>query len=54
METSMKMSVVSDVAPCSLVDIDHQSDNPDEGGSELLWNVGQYLPDYTVLLHPRR
>jgi hypothetical protein len=26
---------------------------PNDGGSKLLWNVGQYLPDYTVL-HPRR
>jgi hypothetical protein len=27
--------------------------NPYDGGSNLLWNVGQYLPDYTVL-HSRR
>jgi hypothetical protein len=26
----------------SLVDIQQ----PDEGGSKFLWNVGQYLPDY--------
>jgi hypothetical protein len=26
---------------------------PDDGGSKLLCNVGQYLPDYT-LQHPRR
>jgi hypothetical protein len=27
--------------------------HPDDLGSKLLWSVGQYLPDYTVL-HPRR
>jgi hypothetical protein len=25
----------------------------DDGGSKFLWNVGQYLPDYTAE-HPRR
>jgi hypothetical protein len=30
--TSMKMTVLWDVAPCSLVDIDR----PDDGGSKLL------------------
>jgi hypothetical protein len=27
--------------------------HPNDGGSKLLWNVSQYLPDYTVQ-HPRR
>jgi hypothetical protein len=26
---------------------------PDDGGSKVLWNVGKFLPDYTVL-QPRR
>jgi hypothetical protein len=26
---------------------------PDDGGSKHLWNVGQFLPDYTAQ-HPRR
>jgi hypothetical protein len=29
------------------------SDHPDDGGSKLLWNVGQYLPDCTEQ-YPRR
>jgi hypothetical protein len=59
-ETGMKMAVFWDVAPCSLVDTDrhfrgayclqHRTDN---GGSKVLWNVGQYLPDYTAQ-HRRR
>jgi hypothetical protein len=24
------------------------SHHPDDGGKKLLWNVGQYLPDYTI------
>jgi hypothetical protein len=50
------------VAPCSLAHIDqrfteaywlrHQGDEIIPGGSKHLWNVGQYLPDYTA--HPRR
>jgi hypothetical protein len=56
---NMKMAVCWDVAPCSLLDNDrcfrwayclHQQGNE---GSDLLWNVGLYLPDYTVL-HPSR
>jgi hypothetical protein len=27
--------------------------HPDDGGGKLLWNVDQYLQDYTVQ-HPRR
>jgi hypothetical protein len=27
--------------------------SPDDGGSELLWNVGKYIPDYTAQ-YPRR
>jgi hypothetical protein len=26
----------------------HQSDCPDDGGNKYLWNVGQFLSDYTV------
>jgi hypothetical protein len=62
--TSMKMAVIWDVAPCSLVGIDrpfrlacclhHQGDDLlDDGGSKLLRNVVQYLPDYRMQ-HPRR
>jgi hypothetical protein len=52
----MKMAVVWDVVSCSLADTDrrfrgaHHHDNRD---SKLLWNVGQYLPDY-MIQHPRR
>jgi hypothetical protein len=28
-------------------------DRPDDGGSELLWNVGNFLPDYTAQ-HPSK
>jgi hypothetical protein len=30
-----------------------QSDRNNDGGKKHLWNVSQYLPDYTVQ-HPRR
>jgi hypothetical protein len=46
----MKTAVFWDVAPCSLVDIDLHID---AGGSKLLWNVRQYLPNYAAQ-HPRR
>jgi len=26
---------------------------PDDGGSKLLWNVGQFLPEYCTMQHPR-
>jgi hypothetical protein len=49
-----------DVAPCSLVEIGRRSTGayylhhgPDGRGSKYLWNVGQFLPDYTAQ-HPRR
>jgi hypothetical protein len=55
---SMKMTVFWDVAPCSLVEVyrrfrgtfflHHQSDQPDDGGSKYLWNVGKLLADYTA------
>jgi hypothetical protein len=61
-----KVRISGLTATSSLVDIDrrfqedsclhHQGDEDDDagdGGSKLLWNVGQYLPDYTVQ-HPRR
>jgi hypothetical protein len=35
-----------------LTDVSEEFTAPDDGGSKLLWNVGQYLPDYT-LLNPR-
>jgi hypothetical protein len=50
------MAVFWDVALYSLVDTDISEEftfSPDDGGGKLLRNVGQYLPDYTVL-HPRR
>jgi hypothetical protein len=40
---SMKMAVFWDIVPCSLVNIDQCF-----RGTKLLWNVSQYLPDYTV------
>jgi hypothetical protein len=51
----MKMAVFWAVALCSLVDIDQcfRGARPDVGGSKLLWNVGQYLPD-CMLQHSRR
>jgi hypothetical protein len=53
-ETSMKMTVFWDIAPCGLVDISLRSLHPYDGGSKLLWNVGQYLSDYTVQYHRRQ
>jgi hypothetical protein len=59
--TRMKMTVFYDVMPWSLVETDqhfrgayclhHQGD--DVGGNKHLWNVSQFLPDYTGL-HPER
>jgi hypothetical protein len=61
----LKMSVIWNVAPCSLVQIDwhfrgpnclhHQSNDhcPDDGGSKHPWNRGQLLPDY-MAQHLRR
>jgi hypothetical protein len=37
----LKMTVFWDVAPYS-----HH--HPDDGGSNNLWNVGKFLPDYTA------
>jgi hypothetical protein len=62
--SSMKMTVVWDVVPCSLVEVEqrfrgarclhHQGDDdPNDGGSKHLRNVGKLLPDYTAQ-HPRR
>jgi hypothetical protein len=53
---SVKKTVFWDVAPCTLVEADWRLTGvycPDGEGSEHLWNVGQFLPDYTVQ-HPRR
>jgi hypothetical protein len=57
-ESSQKMTVFWDVAPCSLVEIErrfrgaycllHQAHHPDNGGSKHLLNVGQFPRDYTV------
>jgi hypothetical protein len=41
-----KLAAFWDATPCS-----HH--HPDDGGSKLLWNVGQYVPDYTFQ-HPRK
>jgi hypothetical protein len=53
------MTVFWDVTQCSLVEISlrftrayclyHQGDN--DGGSKRLWNVGQFLLDYTAKYH---
>jgi hypothetical protein len=62
--TSMKMAVFWVLAPRSLVEVyqrfrgscclHHQGDDdPDDGGSKYLWNVGKLLPDY-MALQPRR
>jgi hypothetical protein len=61
--TGVKIAVFWDVAPYSLVEIYrrfrgvyclfHQGDDDDDGGSKHLWNVGEFLPDYTAQ-HPRR
>jgi hypothetical protein len=64
---SMKMSVFWDDALRSLVETEQRFrgayclhhpwwwviHRPDDGGSKLLWNVGQYLPEYTAQ-HPTR
>jgi hypothetical protein len=49
------MAVVWVVLPCSLVDVYQRFRGhcPDDRGSKDLWNVGELLPDYTVL-QPRR
>jgi hypothetical protein len=44
----MKVTVFWDIAPSSAVQID---DHPDDGGRKHLWNVCQFLPDYTAQ-HP--
>jgi hypothetical protein len=44
------MTILWDVAPCSLAETDYRSD---DGGNKYLWNVGQFLRDYTAQ-HPRR
>jgi hypothetical protein len=58
--TGMKMTVLGDIAPCSLVEIEwrfrgayclHHQGN--DGGSKHLSNVGKLLPDYTAQ-QPRR
>jgi hypothetical protein len=60
-EVNIKMTVLWDVAPCSLVEfyqrfrgdycLHHQAVMMEE--VKLLWNVGKLLPDYTAQ-HPRR
>jgi hypothetical protein len=56
----VRMTVFWDVAPCSLVEVYrrfrnacylHHQDDPDDWGSKYLWNVAEFLPDYTVQ-HP--
>jgi hypothetical protein len=63
MAASMTMIVLKDTVLCSLVEVDrrftrtyclhHRGDGPDYGGRKHVWNVGQFLPDYTAQ-HPRR
>jgi hypothetical protein len=58
-----KMTVFFDVAPYILIQIDRRFRGasyllayrslPDEGGSKRLWNVWQFLRDYTTI-HKRR
>jgi hypothetical protein len=43
----MKITVVSDVTPCSLVDIYRHFYHDDDDGSIFFRNVGKYLPYYT-------
>jgi hypothetical protein len=49
---NMKMTLVWDVAPCSLVEIywRFRGDyiRPDDGDSKHLWNVVKLLPDHTA------
>jgi hypothetical protein len=56
MVASMKMTVSRDLAPYTLVQnwptFQRCDDRPDDGGSKHLWNVGQFLRDYTAQ-HPR-
>jgi hypothetical protein len=57
MAVGTKMAVFWVVAPCSLVEIYHSfrgDDRLDDGGSKDLWNVGKFLPDYTVLQSRRQ
>jgi hypothetical protein len=42
------MAVFCNTTPHSLVDA--VSEYTDDGGSKLLWNISQHLPDYTVQL----
>jgi hypothetical protein len=48
------MAVFWDAIPCSTVVVDRRfrvfsvHNQGDDGGSKLLWNVGQYLPHYTL------
>jgi hypothetical protein len=52
----MKTAVFWDAAPCSVVNIDRcfrEAYCPDDGGSKILQNVGEYLPEYTTQ-HPRK
>jgi hypothetical protein len=60
MVLSMKMIAFSDIALCSLVEVDQHfrgvyylAHCPDDGGSTYLWKVGLLERDYTAL-YPRR
>jgi hypothetical protein len=49
---SRKVAVFSDVAPCSLVEIDRRlrcvTHRPDFEGNKHVCNIGQFLSDYTA------
>jgi hypothetical protein len=56
----LKMTVLWNVAPCSLVEVYRRfrggyypHHRPDDGGSKHPWNVGRRIPDYKAQ-HPRR
>jgi hypothetical protein len=59
MATSEKIAVSLDAEPYFLVEIDRRfvaavDERSDGGGSKHLWNVGQYVLDYTAQHHRRQ
>jgi hypothetical protein len=57
----VKMTILWGVALCSLLEVEWllralyglHHHHPNDGGSKLIWNFGQLLPDFTAQ-HPRR